>query len=201
MTLFIFSNSSWEKFAAREILPPDVGNPGVTRPLESPEADIFFGSFGGGGVYLPNQDPLPAFNYMSPAFMTSHDRDINFISSALTSFSSTSCFMDISLSDNHTEGSTTAIGPCNLLSTPSCNDGPIPTLPPLSFAVSTTVTVTANVDQALSCSMNHEKVKQCSDMERDKIVESSTRVDIAFQCKASSLLSVTHSALLIPSHL
>ena len=52
-----------------EVPVPDVDPCPVAEEKASPEA--FFGSFGGGGVYTSDEDPMPEFNYISPTLLPS----------------------------------------------------------------------------------------------------------------------------------
>ena len=61
-------HSSWSKLARGDLRVPDVGPP---SKQDSKASKVFFGSFGGGGVYTADEDPLPNFNYISPALAVS----------------------------------------------------------------------------------------------------------------------------------
>ncbi|PSR90568.1 hypothetical protein PHLCEN_2v4861 [Hermanssonia centrifuga] len=60
-----FRGIVWDQLAQGELPVPDVGSP-TTLPAEDKHTPVLAGSFGGGGVYLPSEDPSPSFNYVSP---------------------------------------------------------------------------------------------------------------------------------------
>lgn len=80
---------------------PDVGSPSAASGSGDTEDSVFFGSFGGGGVYLESDDPHSDFNYTSSIFaaegyedsFTSDDEDT-------PSASFTDSFDDVPLGDS-----------------------------------------------------------------------------------------------------
>lgn len=65
--LLTILNSDWCAVSKGEAPIPDVGTP----PLKTKgDREIFFGSFGGGGVYSPSEDPQPEFHHISPLLAT-----------------------------------------------------------------------------------------------------------------------------------
>ncbi|KAJ3557340.1 hypothetical protein NM688_g1523 [Phlebia brevispora] len=99
-----FGGISWNKLARGEIPVPQVGCP--PNKVEK-DPDVFFGSFGGGGVYMGDEDPLPQFNFISPTLVTSA-RDCHSCLRPVAPSSSSCSFEDIPLNDNEGSASNTS---------------------------------------------------------------------------------------------
>lgn len=93
------SCSSWDKLAHGELPVPEVATLLEQGSKDSRDSDTFVGSFGSGGVYTGDEDPIPRFNYTSPILSA-----VNLSMGDCRRVSSSSPqFVDIPLSDEETQ--------------------------------------------------------------------------------------------------
>ncbi len=135
----------WDQLAQGKLPVPDVGSP-ATLPAEDKHTPVLAGSFGGGGVYLPSEDPSPSFNYVSPALLTTTTSNYSHALNSLASVAPLPAhvsFADVPLTYNNS-----ACSPCSTSSIPSPK--PLCT-PPLGMTIAKTITANLVTNDSVVC--------------------------------------------------